>query len=47
VAHPLFTPGRGSISTSMIERFDSFLKRFQAGEIRTYPDLVFNGFVQP
>ncbi len=47
VAHPLFTPGRGAISASMIERFDSFLKRFQAGEIRTYPDLVFNGFVQP
>ena len=46
-AHPLFTPGRGTISTSMIERFDSFLKRFQAGEIRTYPDLVFSGFVQP
>jgi len=47
VAHPLFTPGRGAISASMIERFDSFLKRFQAGEIRTYPDLVFNGFIQP
>ena len=47
VAHPLFTPGRGTISASMIERFDSFLKRFQAGEIRSYPDLVFNGFVQP
>jgi len=47
VAHPLFTPGRGTISASMIERVDSFLKRVQAGEIRTYPDLVFNGFVQP
>jgi hypothetical protein len=47
VAHPLFTPGRGTISASMIERFDSFLKRFQSGEIRTYPDLVFNGFVSP
>ena len=47
VAHPLFMPGRGAISTSMIERFDSFLKRFQAGEIRGYPDLVFNGFVAP
>jgi len=47
VAHPLFTPGRGTISASMIERFDSFLKRFQSGEIRTYPDLVFNGFVAP
>jgi len=45
--HPLYVAGRGSVSTSMIERFDSFLKRFQAGEIRTYPDLVFNGFVQP
>jgi hypothetical protein len=47
VAHPLFTPGRGTISASMIERLDSFLKRVRAGEIRTYPDLVFNGFVVP
>lgn len=47
VAHPLYVPGRGTISTSMIERFDSFLKRFQAGEIRSYPELVLNGFVQP
>jgi hypothetical protein len=47
VAHPLFTPGRGTISASMIERFDSFLKRFQSGEIHSYPDLVFNGFVAP
>ena len=47
VAHPLFTPGRGTISASMIERVDSFLKRFQSGEIRSYPDLVFNGFVAP
>jgi hypothetical protein len=47
MAHPLFTPNRGTISASMIERFDSFLKRVQAGEIRTYPDLVFSGFVQP
>jgi hypothetical protein len=47
MSHPLFTPNRGTISASMIERFDSFLKRVQAGEIRTYPDLVFSGFVQP
>ena len=47
VAHPLFTPGRGTISASMIERIDSFLRRYQAGEIKSYPDLVFNGFVQP
>lgn len=47
VAHPLFMPGRGAISASMIERLDSFLRRVQSGEIRTYPDLVFNGFVQP
>ena len=47
VAHPLFTPGRGTISASMIERLDSFLRRYQAGEIKSYPDLVFNGFVQP
>jgi len=47
MSHPLFTPGRGTISASMIERFDSFLRRFQAGEIRSYPDLVFSGFIPP
>ena len=46
-AHPLFTPGRGTISASMIERIDSFLKRFQAGEIHSYPDLVFSGYLPP
>jgi hypothetical protein len=45
--HPLFVPGVSNISTSMIEPIDTFLRAFAAGEIRTYPDLVFNGYVTP
>jgi hypothetical protein len=45
--HPLFVPGVSSISTSMIEPIDTFLRAFAAGEIRTYSDLVFNGYVTP
>ena len=47
MTHPLYVPGRSSLSTSMIEPIDSFLKRVAAGEIRTYADLVFNGYVKP
>ena len=47
MTHPLYVPGRFSLSTSMIEPIDSFLKRVAAGEIRTYADLVFNGYVKP
>jgi hypothetical protein len=45
--HPLYVPAPGNLSTSMIEPMDSFLRRFSAGEIHTYFDLVFNGFVTP
>jgi hypothetical protein len=47
MTHPLYVPGRFSLSTSMIEPIDSFLKRVAAGEVRTYADLVFNGYVKP
>ncbi|HXT16956.1 MAG TPA: hypothetical protein VN706_15050 [Gemmatimonadaceae bacterium] len=45
--HPLYVPASGNLSTSMIEPIDSFLRRYAAGEIHTYFDLVFNGFVSP
>lgn len=46
-AHPLFVPGATNISTSMIEPIDSFLRAFAAGELRTYPDLVFGRYITP
>jgi hypothetical protein len=45
--HPLFMPAMGNISTSMVEPMDSFVKRFRDGDIRSYADLVFNGYVKP
>lgn len=45
--HPLFLPASGNISTSMVEPIDSFVKRFRDGEIRSYQDLVFNGYIKP
>ena len=47
LTHPLYVPGRYTLSTSMIEPIDSFLRRVAAGEIRSYADLVFNGYVKP
>lgn len=47
MTHPLYVQGRYSLSTSMIEPIDSFLRRVAAGEIRTYADLVFKGYVTP
>ncbi len=47
MTHPLFVPGASNISTSMIEPIDTFLRAFAAGDIRTYSDLVFNGYVTP
>jgi len=43
--HPLAVPGHNS--TSMIETMDSFVKRYRAGQIVTYADLVFSGFITP
>ena len=45
--HPLYVPGPGNVSTSMIEPIDSFLRRAAAREIGGYSDLVFSGFVSP
>jgi hypothetical protein len=45
--HPLYVPGPGNISTSMIETMDSFAKRYTGGELRGYADLVFGGYVKP
>ena len=47
MTHPLYVPGSYTLSTSMIEPIDSFLRRVASGEIRTYADLVFNGYVKP
>jgi hypothetical protein len=47
MTHPLYVPGAYTLSTSMIEPIDSFLRRVAAGEVRTYADLVFNGYVKP
>lgn len=47
MVHPLYVPAPGNISTSMIETIDSFAKRFSAGELRGYADLIFGGYVKP
>jgi hypothetical protein len=47
MTHPLFVSGASSISTSMIEPIDTFLRAVAAGDIHTYADLVFNGYVTP
>jgi len=47
MVHPLYVPGPGNISTSMIETVDSFAKRYAGGELRGYADLVFGGYVKP
>jgi YD repeat-containing protein len=44
-SHPLAVPGHNS--TSMIETIDSFVKRYRSGQIVTYADLVFSGFIAP
>jgi len=45
--HPLFVPAGGNLSTSMIERMDSFLHAFAAGELTSYSELVFKRYVRP
>lgn len=47
MVHPLYVAGPGNISTSMIETIDSFAKRYAAGELHGYADLVFGGYVKP
>jgi hypothetical protein len=45
--HPLFVGGRGSVSTSMIEPMDSFLRAYAAGELGTYSALVLDRYIKP
>lgn len=45
--HPLYVPAVGNLSTSMIEPIDSFIRAFAAGDLRSYPDLVFDRYVKP
>lgn len=45
--HPLFVSTNGNLSTSMIERMDSFLRAFAAGELTNYSELVFKRYVVP
>jgi len=45
--HPLYVAGRGSVSTSMIEPMNSFLRAFAAGELTNYSALVFDRYVKP
>ena len=46
-SHPLYVAGRGSVSTSMIEPINSFLRAFAAGELTSYSALVFDRYVKP
>jgi hypothetical protein len=46
-SHPLYVAGRGSVSTSMIEPMNSFLRAFAAGELTSYSALVFDRYVRP
>jgi len=46
-SHPLYVAGRGSVSTSMIEPINSFLRAFAAGELTSYSALVFDRYVRP
>jgi hypothetical protein len=45
--HPLYVPGRASVSTSMIEPMNSFLRAYARGEITNYAALVFDRYVKP
>jgi hypothetical protein len=47
IPHPLYVPAVGNISTSMIERIDSFARAFDAGELTNYAELVFRRYVKP
>jgi hypothetical protein len=45
--HPLYVAAPGNVSVSMVEPIASFLRRYDAGEIRGYLDLVSSGYVTP
>jgi hypothetical protein len=46
-SHPLYVTGRGSVSTSMIEPMNSFLRAYADGELSSYSALVFDRYVKP
>lgn len=45
--HPLYVSAPGNISTSMVERIDSFDRAFSAGELTSYSELVFKRYITP
>jgi hypothetical protein len=45
--HPLYVPSAGNRSTSMAETIDSFVRRYAGGQIASYSDLVFSGYIPP
>jgi hypothetical protein len=45
--HPLYVPGSGSLSTSLVESIDSFNRAFASGALATYRDLVFGRYIKP
>lgn len=45
--HPLYVPAPGNLSTSLVERMDSFNRAYAAGEIRSYLALVSDRYILP
>jgi len=45
--HPLYVPGAGNVSVSMVETMNSFLRAYAAGELTSYSAVVFDRFVKP
>jgi hypothetical protein len=45
--HPLYVPAPGNISTSLVERMDSFDRAFAAGELSGYSALVSDRYIKP
>jgi hypothetical protein len=47
MTHPLYVSGHGSVSTSMIEPMNSFLRAYAAGELTNYSALILDRYVKP
>jgi hypothetical protein len=45
MGHPLTLPGH--LSTSMLQTIDTFVREYDAGNIRSYGDLIDHGYVVP
>jgi hypothetical protein len=45
--HPLYVPALGNLSTSLVERMDSFNRAYAAGEIQSYLELVSSRYITP